>query len=137
MKKIILLFSLLLSLVSCSNAQNKQSQSSNNSDVLEVMYFHGKQRCMTCLAIESLTTEVLNADYAQQVNNGKIVYKVIDISTEEGEKIADRYEVTWSSLILDKNGKTVNLTDMAFSYARSQPEVFKVKLKEEINKSLK
>lgn len=128
---------MLLSLVSCSNAQNKQSQSSNNSDVLEVMYFHGKQRCMTCLAIESLTREVLNADFAEQMKNGKIVFKVIDISTEDGEKIADSYEITWSSLLLNKNGKTVNLTDMAFGYARSQPDTFKALLKEEINKSLK
>lgn len=62
---------------------------------------------------------------------------MIDISTLEGEKIADKYELTWSSLIIDRKGKMENLTDMGFSYAKGEPEVFKTKLKEALNKMLK
>lgn len=104
---------------------------------LNVFYFHGKQRCPTCMAIESLTRSVLNDSYSKELKSGKITFKVIDISTEDGEKIADKYKVSWSSLILDKGGKRTDLTDMAFSYAKNQPDVFNKKLKAELNKRLK
>lgn len=63
--------------------------------------------------------------------------KVIDLSKKENEATADKYEVTWSSLILDRNGKVENLTDMGFSYAKGQPEVFKAKLVEAITSMAK
>lgn len=121
-------------LVSCGHAQSSKNTPATKATT--VYYFHGKQRCATCLAIESLTKEVMNNDYAQQVKNGKVAFKVVDLSTPEGEKIGDKYEVAWSSLLIDHNGKVIDLTDMAFSYAHGQPEVFKSKLKGELNKIL-
>ena len=54
----------------------------------------------------------------------------------EGEKIADRYEVTWSSLFVNrwKDGQEQrnNMTEFAFSKATSDPEGFKAGLKEKI-----
>ena len=99
-------------------------------------YFHGKQRCITCRAIEMLTKEVLDSDFAEAQKSGKLVFKIIDISQKENKAIAEKYEVAWSSLILNKGGNVVNLTDMGFSYAKGQPEVFKAQLKEEITKLL-
>ena len=55
---------------------------------------------------------------------------------KEGEKIADRYEVTWSSLFVNrwKDGQEQrnNMTEFAFSKATSDPEGFKAGLKEKI-----
>ncbi len=138
MKKLLLLLAIISSFVACGNAQKKTENvaTQTNSDKIEVLYFHGKQRCITCRAIETLTNEVLDSDFAEAQKSGKVIFKIIDISQKENEAIADKYEVTWSSLILDKGGKVVNLTDMGFSYAKNQPEVFKSKLKEEIAKLL-
>ena len=74
---------------------------------VEVLYFHGKQRCATCKAIDKHTKEVVNADLAELVKNGKLRFKEIDISTPEGEKLAEKYCVSWSSLYVNKwkNGK--------------------------------
>ncbi|MEI3156098.1 MAG: nitrophenyl compound nitroreductase subunit ArsF family protein [Odoribacter sp.] len=74
---------------------------------MEVLYFHGKQRCITCKAIEKYTKEVVNADLAELVKNGKLRFKEVDISTFEGEKLAEKYRVSWSSLYVNKwkNGK--------------------------------
>ena len=74
---------------------------------VEVLYFHGKQRCVTCKAIEKYTKEVVNADLAELVKNGKLRFKEVDISTPEGEKLAEKYRVSWSSLYVNKwkNGK--------------------------------
>lgn len=130
MKRIFLIIALAISLISCGgNTSKKQAATkTQQSDITEVLYFHGKQRCNTCNAIEKLTKEVVDS-----LANEKVVMKIIDLSKKENEAIADKYEVTWSSLILDRNGKIENLTDAGFSYAKGQPEMFKVKLVEAIN----
>ena len=69
---------------------------------VEVLYFQGKQRCVTCKAIEKYTKEVVNADLAELVKNGKLRFKEVDISTPEGEKLAEKYRVSWSSLYVNK-----------------------------------
>ena len=84
---------------------------------------------------------MLNAQYAKQMQSGKVVLHVIDISKKENEAIAEKYEVTWSSLFLvsHKNGKekAENLTEFAFGNARSNPDKFKDGLKRRINQALK
>lgn len=144
MKKLLFALLAVLTLSSCGNSQNAKAQSTTKTtqkEYIEVLYFHGKQRCVTCNAIEKLTKEVLEKDFAQQVKDGKVVFKVIDISTKDGEKIADKYEVTWSSLFINKwkDGKEVknNMTDFGFSYAKNSPEVFKAGVKKKIDELLK
>ena len=107
-----------------------------NKNCVEVLCFHSKQRCVTCRAIESLTKEVLDSYYANEQSTGNVVFKVIDISQKENDKIANKYKVTWSSLILDKGGNVENLTKMAFSYAKNRPEIFKSKLKASLDKMM-
>lgn len=58
MKQLILLMISCLSLVACGNGNAKQEREKEDSGVadkekVEVLYFHGKQRCATCKAIES------------------------------------------------------------------------------------
>lgn len=99
------------------------------SDGVEVLYFHGKQRCATCIAIEKGTQEVMEKDLADAVRKGKVKFRTIDISREENEAVAEKYEVTWSSLFVVKHKSGVetveNLTEFAFGNARKSPEVFK------------
>lgn len=123
----------------CSFNQKSENnaESMDKKNCIEVLYFHGKQRCVTCRAIEILTREVLETDFAKEQKAGKIVFRVIDISQKENEAIAEKYEIAWSSLILDKSGKVVNLTDMGFSHAKNNPDIFKQKLREELNKVIK
>ncbi|MEG1909365.1 MAG: nitrophenyl compound nitroreductase subunit ArsF family protein [Bacteroidales bacterium] len=144
MKKVIFALIAMIALTSCGNKQNANFKTAVNGTqkaLVEVLYFHGKQRCVTCNAIENLTKEVIEKDFAQAFKDGKIVFRVIDISTKEGEKIADKYEVTWSSLFINKwqDGKESknNMTDFGFSYAKSSPEVFKVGMKKKIESLLK
>lgn len=99
------------------------------NDGVEVLYFHGKQRCATCIAIEKGTQEVMEKDLADAVRKGEVKFRTIDISREENEAVAEKYEVTWSSLFVVKHKGGVeaveNLTEFAFGNARKSPEVFK------------
>lgn len=110
-------------------------------DRVEVMYFHGKQRCVTCLAIEKLAREVVETDFAQERKAGKVVWKVVDISTPAGQQLAKTYRVTWSSLLVNawKDGKEKrsDLTRFAFKNARNRPSELKRGLSEKIREQLK
>jgi hypothetical protein len=108
---------------------------------VDVLYFHGKQRCPTCIAIGDNSKRVVNTDFAQQQKSGQVKFKEIDISTPEGEKIADRYHVTWSSLYVNqwKNGKEKrnDMTRFGFENARTNASVFRSGLKNKIIQLLK
>lgn len=126
MKGLITIAAMLM-LISCGSTPSKKQAETIADDVTQVLYFHGKQRCITCNAIEKLTKEVVDS-----LASEKVVMKVIDITKDE--VTADKYEVTWSSLILDRGGKVENLTEMGFGYAKNQPQVFKAKLIEALTK---
>ncbi len=98
-----------LALVACGgNAKHSVSADDTRKEVavqdgVEVLYFHGKQRCATCMAIEQGTREVMENELADAVGKGEVKFRVVDISLEENEAIAEKYEVTWSSLFVVKH----------------------------------
>lgn len=117
MKRILLA---IVSLVACLSAYAEQ---------VEVTYFHGKQRCPTCLAIEKYSSELIADEYK---NSKDVKFRIVDISTEEGQKMAEEYKISWSSLFVEKGKTRKNLTPMAFQYVRTQPDEFMEKLRKEI-----
>lgn len=155
MKKTLLMFMLGFSMMataqSCSNkpcCANKNnttcqnaSASISNAEQVEVIYFHGKQRCPTCIAIENETKALMEEDLAAQVAANNVKMSVVDISTDEGKEIAKKYKVTFSSLILvanpGKNETVENLTNFAFANARSNATEFKRVVKEKVLAAIK
>ncbi len=141
MKKFLFFSLLCLGAMACTHTQSSQ-QESNETDsqktVVEVLYFHGTQRCATCVAIESNTQELINTQFADNLQNGTLVFKSVDIS--ENEALADKYEVTWSSLVLVdfNNGQETaeNLTEFAFATARNNPARFKEEVAAHITQML-
>ena len=141
MKKAIIYLITLLLIASCTGnkksdnvleKQNEVAQQANKEVIdekvgtVELLYFHGKQRCLTCMAIEKFSTETVAKEFQEQVDSGKLIYKIIDIDKEEA--LADKYEVASSSLILithtSQGEKVTNLTQFAFSCARKESEKF-------------
>lgn len=75
MKNVWSLGLVCLLLVSCGSGGKEKSGSEDRvcacagqnvaaGDCVEVLYFHGKQRCATCIAIERNTREVLEKEFA-------------------------------------------------------------------------
>lgn len=104
---------------------------------VEVKYFHGKQRCITCMSIEKLTRELVQECYTKEVKSGKLKLSVIDMSTDSGKKVAADYKVTFSSLFVVSGKQLNNLTPIGFRYAKNNPVEFKKQLKAAIDASLK
>ena len=108
--------------------QVAQSVSDTARAPIEILYFYGKQRCTTCRAIEQAVVELTKNELREAIASGQVHYRAVDWTQETA--LAERYEVAWSSLIIDCNGEITNLTEQAFAYARQQPD----KLKEEVMK---
>ena len=126
---------LSLGLFACGGGNSKTQKSNdadNTKDRIEVLYFHGKQRCATSMAIEQRTKETLEEQFADELKAGSLLFRVIDISQPENESLADKYQVTWPSLFVWrwKAGRETpeNLTEFAFGNARTAPDTFKAGL---------
>lgn len=131
---------------SCCNKNNATTEQVSstpitNAEQVEVIYFHGKQRCATCVAIENETKALMEEDLAAQVAANNVKMSVVDISTDEGKEIAKKYKVTFSSLILvanpGKNETVENLTNFAFANARSNATEFKKVVRDKVLAAIK
>lgn len=93
------------------------------------------------MAIEKHAREVVEQDCAEAKADGRLTFKVVDITTAEGAKLAKEYRVTWSSLYINgiANGTTTrnNLTQFAFKNARNNTDEFKKGIKRKIDELLK
>ena len=129
---------ILLMVIMCVIALAASAQT---NDCVEVIHFHGKQRCPTCMAIEKHAREVVEHDFARQKKLGKVKFMVIDINSAEGRKIAKDYRVSYSSLFLNsrRGGKQsrTDITRFAFKNARKHTDVFKKEIADKINELLK
>lgn len=140
MKKTFWMMTLCLGLFACENntVSKKQQENKTVTDGVEVLYFYGKQRCPTCKAIEQETKELVSTTFADEVKNGKLLFKTLEI--EENEALAEKYQITWSSLVLVDydNGeeKVEDMTKFAFGNARKSPETFKNGLTDKIKEML-
>lgn len=132
MRKILFILLALIATAALSQGKVK--------DHVEVVYFHGKQRCLTCMAIEKYAREVVDTDFAREKQSGKVLFRTVDITTPEGAKLAKKYRVSWSSLYINgwKGGKEKrnDLTAFAFKHARKHTAEFKKEVKKTIQKNL-
>ena len=104
---------------------------------VEIIYFHGKQRCKTCIAIENETKTLVEGELANLVKSGKVKFRIVDISTDEGKALAAKYKVSFSSLLVVTKEGVEDLTHFAFSNARTNAETFRKELKSKIMEAIK
>ena len=148
MKKItIMLLPALLSTATISactgisTPETKKEKVAKQETAVEIIYFHGKQRCKTCIAIEKETKALVEGELAEKVKKGKVKFRIVDFSTPEGKQIAEKYKVTFSSLFVvtnpGKNEYAEGLTRFAFANARSNPETFRKEVKSKVMNNIK
>ena len=136
-----MIIGIALSIIACGESKTKQESvvsEKKNENYVEILYFHGKQRCATCVAIEENTKQLIEERFSEQIATGELVFKTIDIN--ENETLADKYEITWSSLLVvdNENGKEIveDLTNFAFTNALNSPDEFKEGVSKTINNML-
>ena len=128
---------------SCNGNQSEkisEDVSEPSATRIEVIYFFGKQRCSSCVAMERFAKEAVDSAFEDKAKEGFIKFKSVDITTPEGERLADLFEVTSSSIfIVDNNPdkpEKVDMTAFGFRYARNNRQVYKQGIIDQINKFL-
>ena len=108
--------------------------STSNIAKVTVYYFHGDRRCKTCIAVGEVAKSTINDQFK---GNKEVLFSEINIDKTENEKIAEKYQVSGSSLLIDVKGKVENLTEFAFENAVNKPELLTKKIVEVVSAGLK
>ncbi|MDL2214745.1 nitrophenyl compound nitroreductase subunit ArsF family protein [Dysgonomonas sp. OttesenSCG-928-M03] len=142
MKKSILIGLFSVILIACDDNTQKNNEQVTKTEAkeqvvdtstLNVYYFHGKQRCKTCIAVGDITEKTIKERYTDipQV-------KFIEVKTDEEQNasLVEKYEVTWNALIIAKENDHIDITQEAFANALNSPEKLTDLIKTEVDKRL-
>lgn len=138
--KLVLLVVASFTIASCMGKSGETSRNEsfeNNGSPVVVYYFHSEHRCPTCIAVENETKATLEINLKNEAESGKVEFQVINIDEAKNKGICEKYGVYGSSLLLVKGNSTINLTNMAFTNARRNPDKFREELSTEIKKLIK
>jgi thiol-disulfide isomerase/thioredoxin len=131
--KLILSIVIIVVAISACNTKSEKKETALTETKVTVYYFHGEQRCPTCIAVGEVSSELVKAKY---IDNKDVSFIEVDYSTKDGEPIADKYEIATSSLLIVSGGKVTDITNDAFAFAKNDPDKLKKILEDEINKNL-
>ena len=139
MKNIALVIIIIALFAGCN--QNSQKAGSAAQTTIEevsptdviVYYFHGKQRCKTCVAVGDVARETVKKTFA---DNDKVRFVEINTSEKGNDALIEKYEVTWNALIIAQGENAVEITDQAFATAVRNPQSLEDLIKEEVNNRL-
>ena len=77
-------------------------------------YFHGNFRCFNCYRIEQYSKEAIEQYFKDELDSGKLVFKIINIEEKGNEQFIKDYQLYTKSLIISlvKNGKEVKFDNL-------------------------
>ncbi|NDW12032.1 hypothetical protein D0T50_03910 [Bacteroides sp. 214] len=143
MRKSILFGLLVLLLTACGGSTQKNNQESSASpetktqladvSTVNVYYFHGKQRCKTCVAVGDVTAKTIKELYT---DNLQVKFVEVKTDEEQNASLVEKYKVTWNALIIAKGDNYIEITKEAFANALSSPEKLTNLIKTEVDKRL-
>jgi hypothetical protein len=138
-KDTILILSIILAILPLVNAQNKQT--TKITPKVEIYYFHPTERCPIDQAIEENTRQTVQTYFANDIKSGKIKFRVLNTDEKTNATIISKFDINAQALYLVKivNGKEIqtDLTAFAFDYGKSNPQKFRLRLRDEIEALLK
>lgn len=139
MNKSILIVLLAIFFITCGNkTENKQAENptqeqaiaKDDASIVNIYYFHGKQRCKTCIAVGDLAKKTIEETYS---SNDNVKFIEVDTSDKQFEDLVNKYEVSWNALIIAKGDNSIDITEQAFANAISNPIVLSDLIKKEVN----
>jgi len=109
------------------NKEEKNTKKFQQTEEVEVYYFHNTRRCATCKAVESVTEEAV-----QEMDNKNVSFTALNVEKTEGEKKAKELGISGQTLLIAGGDKKFNITQEGFLHARSNPEKLKKIIQEKI-----
>lgn len=149
MKNVLTIAICVFLIYSCANNSKKQEQNgalaqsevndtssvqaSIDANTTYVYYFHGKQRCKTCIAVEKVTKKTIDSLFSSEP---KVRFLVVLTDQEANKELVKKYEIGWNSLIIAKGDNFVNITEEAFATAIKEPNTLVELIKKEVSNRL-
>lgn len=130
----------LMLFISCNGEAQEQKKSDEVSvNQIEVIDFYSTHRCETCRAIEANTKYTLDTYFSEQLKNGVIVFKTINVDKDENYDVARKFNASSTALflnvIIDGKSKKIDLTEFAFMNGTDK-ELFSAELKAKLDEQL-
>lgn len=96
------------------------------SRYITATYFHNTVRCPTCHKIEELSTEAVRNNFAKQLKDGTLVWRVINVDEPQNQHYNKDYQLYTKSLIVSeiKDGKEVRYKNLEkiWTYVRNEQD---------------
>src|SRR4030042_5652711 len=112
-KQMIFLISLAAFFQFCScDAQGNKDTKTNTSlqtEMVEVYYFHLTRRCESCMAVENESRKAVEELYADALKDGRIIFQSVNLEEEEGKQAAEKLNVSAQTLLVVRFGENIDL----------------------------
>lgn len=78
-----------------------------SEDKVVAQYFHGTMRCVTCIAIETLTREALGSGFSEELRTGKLELRSINVDEPANGHFVEDYQLATRTVVIArfKDGK--------------------------------
>ncbi|HET9951141.1 MAG TPA: nitrophenyl compound nitroreductase subunit ArsF family protein [Candidatus Eisenbacteria bacterium] len=63
-------------------------------------YFHTTYRCASCRSLEAYSREAIESAFAYELEDGRLVWKVVDVEVKGNEHFVEEYGLYTKSLVL-------------------------------------
>lgn len=80
---------------------NKAAELPTNADQVVIVHFHGTQQCWSCIEVGKLAQKTLEANFAEELNSEKIIFKEINGELPANKDIVQKYQARGSSLFIN------------------------------------
>lgn len=121
-----LIFVLLLSSCKERSVENAVSTTDLSTNKVQLIDFYGTHRCVTCEAIEANSKFTVDTYFKDEMKQGMLEFKTVDVDAKENYKIAEQFEASGTALFINviKDGqeKHIDLTEFAFMKGREKEE---------------
>jgi hypothetical protein len=111
------------------------------SNRVDVIYFHTKLRCVTCLCFEKQVTNLINKYYQSDIDSGRLIYRVLNVQEQQNVALAKKYVAVGSQLfinsVINDFDNIEDIQDIWSWDCVNNPSRFDVKIKSVIDAYLK
>jgi len=87
-------------------------------------YFHSNVRCLNCHNMEEYAKEAIEKNFAEELEDGRLVFKTVNVEEKENEHFVDDYELYTKALVIsqikdEKESQHKNLAKI-WAYVRNK-----------------
>ena len=76
------------------------ASSAEADHTVKVYYFYTTKRCPTCRKFEAYTTELVKADFAEQLKSGTLEFHPLNVDETPNGHFIDDYQLTTKSVVI-------------------------------------